>query len=262
MQISCIQFAPEFGNLTSNVNRIEQWLSDSDADVVVFPELCTSGYFFHSKQEAKPYALSVNSSIIEHIVNVCIANEIVAVIGFAEQSAEDLFNSALICGYNIPTTVYRKTHLFYRETDVFTPGNSGFGVVHIPHIDCRLGTMICYDWRFPEASRTLALSGADLIACPSNLITHIWKMAMPVRALENKVYLAVANRIGSEENGVEQVSFNGQSTVYGFNGSVLAAADATTESTIFADIDPVLTRNKSFNAYNNIFSDRRPDYYT
>lgn len=262
MRVACIQFTPTFGTLASNADRIEQWLSGSDADVVIFPELSTSGYFFHSKEEAMPFALSVESPVIEHLVEVCTANGTVAVIGFAERANNVLYNSALICGHNIPTTVYRKTHLFYRELDVFTPGNTGFGIVHIPHLDCRLGTMICYDWRFPEAARTLTLQGADLIACPSNLITHIWKMAMPVRALENKVYLAVANRIGSEENGGEHITFNGQSTIYGFNGSVLSAADATTETTIFANIDPMLTRNKSFNAYNNILSDRRPDYYT
>ena len=85
---------------------------------------------------------------------------------------------------------------------------------------------------------------------------------MPVRALENKVFLAVANRTGSEENGGETVSFNGLSAIYGTNGETLSETDATETCVIIADIHPASARTKSFNPINDIFADRRPEMYT
>jgi predicted amidohydrolase len=89
---------------------------------------------------------------------------------------------------------------------------------------------------------------------------------MPARALENKVYVAVANRCGTEKrtlnDGCEQIlTFNGGSVVYDFNGSPLVQAGREEDALLSAAIDPLLTRNKYFNDYNNLFEDRRPDLY-
>jgi predicted amidohydrolase len=157
--------------------------------------------------------------------------------------------------------IYRKTHLFYRERFIFDEGNSGFFVIDDQDRDIRIGTMICYDWRFPEASRTLGMLGADLVVCPSNLVTHIWPKVMPARAIENKVYLAVPNRFGSETANGESVSFNGMSGIWSYNGDLMAQADRVGESVITADIEPSKTRDKSFNEFNDIIKDRRPKYY-
>jgi 5-aminopentanamidase len=261
MRIAVIQFQPAFKDLETNLARIEVEIATTDADVIVFPELATSGYFFRSTQEALPYALTIDSPEIHGLVRFAQQHHRIVVCGFAERDGDTLYNSALIGGHGIDTRVYRKSHLFYREVDVFTPGDTGFFVTPIPHLDCNLGVMICYDWRFPESARTLALKGADLIACPSNLVTNIWRMAMPVRALENKVYLAVANRTGEETNLDETVAFNGDSVIYGYNGSVITAANPTDDATLVAEIDPAKTRDKSFNAVNDIFADRRPSLY-
>ena len=121
--------------------------------------------------------------------------------------------------------------------------------------------MICYDWRFPEAARSLGLLGADLIVCPSNLVTDVWHIAMPARSLENKVYLAVANRTGTEVRNDEELLFKGESGIWGYNGKLISKAGFADETVISCDIDPEKTRNKAFNPYNDIFADRRPDLY-
>ena len=144
---------------------------------------------------------------------------------------------------------------------MFEPGDSSFFVIEDKQRDIRIGMMICYDWRFPEATRSLALAGADLIICPSNLVTNIWHKVMPARAIENKIYLAVANRIGREKRGDEQLFFNGESAVYAFNGDMLCKAGVEDIRIITATIDPSKTRDKSFNEINDIFTDRRPDMY-
>lgn len=262
MRLACVQFNPAFGDLAANTDRIVADIASIDADVIVFPELATSGYFHVGRDEVARIAEPLDGPHTRRIIDAANDASKVVVCGFAERDGADLYNSALIAGKGVeePRT-YRKTHLFYKETLGFAPGNTGFFTVHLPHLDCTLGTMICYDWRFPESARTLAMKGADLIVCPSNLITHVWRMAMPVRAFENKVYLAVANRTGIDHNAGEDVTFNGQSAIYSFNGSVLTDAPAEGDAVIISDVNPQETRTKSFNSINDIMKDRRPDVY-
>jgi predicted amidohydrolase len=262
MRVACVQFAPVFGNLDANTERIVTDIEQIDADVIVFPELATSGYFHLGHDEVTRIAEPLGGPTTQRIIDTATRTGKVVVCGFAERDGEMMYNAALIAGKGIAQPrVYRKTHLFYKETLGFTPGNSGFFTVYIEHLDCTIGTMICYDWRFPESARALALQGADLIVCPSNLVTHIWRMAMPVRAFENKVYLAVANRTGAEHNAGEDVAFNGQSAIYGYNGSVLADAPAEGDAIVIAELHPEQTRDKAFNSINDIFKDRREDMY-
>lgn len=261
MLIATIQFAPEFAKVDVNVAFIERTIAATDADVIVFPELATCGYLFLSREEVSAVALNMLDPAMQRISDTAVKNNRVVICGFAESDGTGLFNSALIAGPGIKPHAYRKTHLFYKETQCFDEGNTGFSVVNIEHLDCKLGVMICYDWRFPESARTLALKGADVIACPSNLVTHLWRMTMPVRALENKVYLAVANRYGLEQNGQEIVSFNGQSAIYDYEGKILQSAEAHGQSILIAEIDPQKTRDKMFNSINDIFRDRRPERY-
>lgn len=261
MRVSCVQFAPTFGDLDANTRRIVDDIHRIDADVIVFPELATSGYLHIGPEEVSRIAEPVSGPHVSQIITAAEQAGKVVVCGFAEASGA-FYNSALIAGKGLARPlVYRKTHLFYKETLGFTPGDTGFFVTHLPHVDCNLGVMICYDWRFPESARSLALQGADLIVCPSNLITHVWRMAMPVRALENKVYLAVANRTGVDHNNGEDVSFNGQTAIYSYNGSVLADASATDDAVVTAEISPMETRNKSINPMNDLFRDRNPALY-
>lgn len=269
MKLAVAQFTPVFKDVDGNVSRILEIIRTTDADVIVFPELATSGYFFQSTEEAMPHSLGLDDAPLVVLMNAAQEFGRVVVCGFAERGAKALYNSALIAGPDMSPKVYRKTHLFYKENNVFAPGDTGFSVVHLAHLNCNLGTMICYDWRFPEAARALALQGADVIAAPSNLITHVWRMAMPVRALENKVYLAVANRTGTETNNDEHVTFNGDSVIYDYEGTLLAAAQPPSaqapviqqDQVLITEIDPTLTRTKTINSFNDIIFDRRPELY-
>lgn len=262
MRVACVQFAPVFGDVVGNTDRIVEHIAHIDADVIVLPELATSGYFHLGHDEVARVAEPLGGPTTKRIIDAAAHAGKVVVCGFAERDGDRMYNAALIAGKGIDQPrVYRKTHLFYKETLGFAPGDTGFFTMHLPHLDCTIGTMICYDWRFPESARALALQGADLIVCPSNLVTHIWRLAMPVRAFENKVYLAVANRTGSEHNAGEDVAFNGQSAIYGINGSVLVDAPAEGDAVIVATIDPAESRNKMFNSINDIFKDRREEMY-
>ena len=107
----------------------------------------------------------------------------------------------------------------------------------------------------------LTLLGADLIVCPSNLVTDAWQLVMPARAIENKVYLAVANRAGTENRSGEELLFKGSSAIYGYNGQELQKAGPQGDEILEAEIFPAKTRDKSFNAINDVLKDRQPRHY-
>lgn len=262
IKLSLVQFSPKYADLESNIEFISNTIQNDDSDIIVFPELSTSGYFFLSKLELSDYVLRADGEIMSRFQTMSTELNKVIVIGFAEKDKNLFYNSAAVLMPNkYESKVYRKSHLFYKERFVFEEGNTGFFNIYWAEKDVNLGTMICYDWRFPEAARTLALKGADVILCPSNLVTGVWKEAMRTRALENKVYIAVANRIGSESLNDETLEFNGESAIISYNGHHLVSAGADNQIIIEAEIEPYKTRNKSFNEINNIFNDRRPDLY-
>ena len=262
LTLSTIQFAPIFGRKHDNLVKIHQMIDSLESDIIVLPELCTTGYFFQNPQEAFDASDSFDGEMVAAFQAKSTERGQIYVVGFAERDGEKVYNSAaLIMPDPALSSVYRKTHLFYKERFCFSEGDSGFIVVTDPKRDISIGVMICYDWRFPESARTLALKGADLIVCPSNLVTDVWHIAMPARALENKVYLAVANRTGSEFRGGEEVVFKGESAIWGYNGKIMAKSGVSDDSILTVEIEPSMTRNKNFNEFNNIFTDRRQGMY-
>ncbi len=262
LRLSVVQFSPKFRKIAENLDRIGKLLNGLQTDIVVLPELCTTGYFFLSKNEVAQVAEPVNGATGEFFKDLALRQNAIIFAGFAERDGNKIFNSCLAAIPGEPQLrVYRKTHLFYKEKYCFDPGDTGFFVIDNIERAIRIGPMICYDWRFPESARVLALLGADLIVCPSNLITDAWQMVMPARAIENKVYLAVANRAGNEQRNDEILRFKGNSVIYDYNGRKLESAGLTNEIILNASIYPEKTRDKSFNPINDVLRDRQPHHY-
>ncbi|MBC7914666.1 MAG: carbon-nitrogen hydrolase [Pyrinomonadaceae bacterium] len=265
INIAIVQFTPVWNNKAENYKRLDAILENLQGDIVVLPELCTTGYSFLTKQEALA-AADTATETADYFQVYSNKNNAVIVAGFAEKKKDEVYNSAIIVSPDKPYEVYRKTHLFFKEKDCFATGNTGFKVIRHPLKDCIIGVMVCYDWRFPESARTLALMGADVIACPANLVTSVWEIGMKSRALENNVFVAVSNRCGTEKrmlaNGTEQqLTFYGKSVVYNINGAELIQADSKNETILTYKIDISESRNKKFNEYNDIFKDRNPSLY-
>ncbi len=262
MKLSVIQFQPQFGELEANAAKILSYCENIESDILVFPELAFSGYDFTNRDEALSYSEEFGTVYTGELQNISTRLNKIICVGFVERKDDKLFNAAaLIFPDSKYSASYHKVHLFFRERFVFDEAEKGYFVVNYPDFDINIGPMICYDWRFPEASRTLALKGADLILCPSNLVTKVWHIATPARALENKVYFAVANRTGFENRNGNDLEFNGGSVIHSYNGNNLAKASYSSEEVISAEIYPEETRKKSFNEFNDIFTDRRPKFY-
>jgi predicted amidohydrolase len=262
LKLAVVQFTPEFGEKQKNLSRMRELVEDVSADIIVFPELCTTGYFFQSRAEVAKAAEPVDGPGGEFFRDMAREKNAVIVAGFAERHQKHLYNACLIV---VPEEknpyVYRKTHLFYKEKACFDPGDSGFFVVADKKRDVRIGPMVCYDWRFPESARVLTLLGADLIVCPANLVTEAWRRVMPARAIENNVYLAVANRAGLEKRKDEELCFKGSSAIYDLSGQEITEAGEEKDEVLLAEIYPAKTRDKSFNAINDVLADRQPQHY-
>ena len=259
MRIGYLQTEPVFGDINKNLHNIEGKLRNQHADLIVLPELCTTGYTFTSIDEVKELAENISGKTANTLINLAkdIGGAIVA--GFAEKSDGKIFNSAMFVTSNGIEKVYRKTHLFNKEKLWFSPGDSGFSVVNFREVN--IGMMICFDWIFPESARTLALLGADLIAHPANLVLPYCQKAMTTRCLENHLYAITANRIGTEERGKDNFRFTGQSQITDINGNILASGSEIEEQLKIIEINLLDARNKQINPYNDLIKDRVPKFY-
>lgn len=262
MKIGFIQMEPELLDLNANLSRAERFLKEAakkGAKFVVLPELFDTGYNFYSKEELEEIAQHVpDGETTQFLIEQARKHEMFIVAGTAEKDEKGrIYNSAVIVGPIGWGYIgkYRKIHLFYREKLFFEPGNLGFHVFNIGM--ARVGVMICFDWFFPEAMRTLALKGADIIAHPANLVMPYAPKAMPIRSLENRVFSITANRIG-EERGLR---FIGMSQINSPKAEILLRASEDKEEVGVVDIKLEEARNKKINELNDIFKDRRPGYY-
>ena len=265
MIIALVQTHPDLGQTEANLDAAERAVGEMDADLIVLPELFATGYFFESTEQARALAEPVpDGPTVRRIERWARETGATIVAGIAEAHGGRLYNSAVVVTPRGWLGTYRKTHLFYHETRHFTPGNTGFRVWTVADrrgLSYRLGVMICFDWIFPESARALALAGADVVAHPSNLVLPHCPDAMPVRALDNRVFTATANRVGSDTDGRETLTFIGRSRICSPRGAVLAEASATEFGVVSAEIDPREARDKTLNPFNDLFGDRRPDLY-
>ncbi|MEW6108937.1 MAG: nitrilase-related carbon-nitrogen hydrolase [Nitrospirota bacterium] len=256
-----LQFDPVFGDIKQNVNIVSQIISSRKADLVVLPELFNTGYQFVSKNEVKDLSEKIPSGFTtQKLIGLSKKISAYIVAGIAERDGKTFYNSAILTGPEGFIGTYRKTHLFFEEKLWFSSGDTGFRVWETPIGN--IGIMICFDWFFPESARTLALKGADIIAHPANLVLPYCPDAMVTRCLENRVFAVTANRIGSEKRGdKKELKFIGSSEIVSPGGKTLTRASSDEEIFSVSEIDISEARDKSLNEFNNIFKDRKKDFY-
>ena len=260
MRIALVQNSPRFGKKEENILRLFSLIDQEKADVYVLPELAYTGYQFISKKEVEELADSLDSLSVRRFKDKAHQRGSVIIFGFPERAEEGFYNSSLAVLPDGQTVLYRKTHLFYKEKLYFLPGNTGFSV--FTYKELRIGLAICFDWFFPESFRTLALLGADLIAHSSNLVMPYCQQADFAQALMNRVYIATANRTGTEFREEESLTFTGESVLVSPRGEYLLRGPEEGEAILVCDIDSSLARDKKINPYNDVFMERRPTFYT
>ena len=260
MKVGFYQFIPEFGNVKKNVATMVEAVRNADADLIVFPELATSGYFFMDQQEVIDTSDTVPGFVSEAFSKVAVEKDTAVVVGFPERSGESIYNSALLAMPDGTVHVYRKNHLYNEEKLFFKSGDLGFPVFYLKGI--KIGILICFDHMFPEAARTLALQGVQVVCHAANLVLPGFaQITSCSRALENRVFWILANRCGKEVRGNRELSYSGQSRIVNPNGQVIASAGPDDIGFYGVDIDPRTALNKSLTPLTDVFEDRRPELY-
>ncbi|SHE27346.1 Predicted amidohydrolase [Marinitoga hydrogenitolerans DSM 16785] len=259
MKIGLVQFRPELFQVKENVERGINLIKNVNADLFVFPELAFTGYTFNTKNEVEWVSENKNGFSIRAFKDFAISKKTNVVFGFVEKEENLFFNSSILIKSDGSHRIYRKTHLFYEEKLFFENGNTGFWVENVNGV--KVGLAICFDWFFPESFRTLSLKGAQIIAHSANLVMPYCQEANKIRSLENKVFIVTSNRWGEEVNVLNSNEFTGMSQITNPKGEVIIRFPKKGDKVKVVEIDPEEALNKKLNKYNNIFDDRKPNFY-
>ncbi|MBM7715493.1 carbon-nitrogen hydrolase family protein [Siminovitchia sp. FSL H7-0308] len=254
IKVSLAQLTPKLGDKSHNLQLLEKAIAqaaEQKSNMIVFPELFLTGYAIGHQV---PYlAETKNGPSLTKVKELCKTFSIYTVVGFAEiDNGFYYISSALIDDQGELRGVYRKTHLFDREKEFFTPGTD----IHVfPTSLGKIGIMICFDVEFPELARTLKIKGAELIAItnanmePYERHHHIYAKS---RAMENEIPVVICNRLGEEGS----LKFCGDSMVIDTQGIALLSMEKE-EGVKTADL-PLLTTLDPKLGY---ISKRRQDLY-
>jgi 5-aminopentanamidase len=264
VRIACCQIDPTLGDLAGNGVAIEAQLRaavEVGADVIVLPELATSGYMFADAEEARAAALAPADAAFAKWSAA--AGDSIVIGGFCELGDDArLYNSAVMIDADGVVARYRKTHLWDREKLIFTPGDALPPVVKTRH--GAIAVMVCYDLEFAELTRRVALDRAELIAAPVN-----WPLfprpegehpgevitAMST-ARTNKVAIACCDRAGVERGQ----QWTEGTAIIDPDGWVVASAGPGAAMAV-ADVDLAATHDKTLTDLVDLFADRRVDLY-
>lgn len=267
MLVGVAQVEPRLGRAESNLDaclkRLEK-AARAGCSLLVLPECAISGYMFESAGEAWPYAEEIPGPTTEALAEASARLSLHCVVGILERDGDLLRNAAVLLGPAGIVGRYRKTHLPFLGVDRFTvPGDEPYEVFDTPI--GRIGIEICFDLRFPELTRALALAGAEVVAHPTNWPAEVRPLAdfmTRTRAAENRVFLLTANRVGCER----AAAFFGWSQIVDPLGRRLAEAGEDEETLLLAEVDLDDARTKDVlptpGEYEiHLFSGRRPELY-
>ncbi len=230
-------------NLTSMTNGIAR-LGEKGSHIAVLPELWSTG--FDSPSQLILQA-EKKSQILETISQLAKKHHIIIAGSLPVKDGNGLYNTMMVIDKDGAIAgSYQKIHLFSSagEDNAFSAGHQAI----VCDTSCGpIGLMICYDLRFPELCRSLALQGARMVIVsaqwPESRIAH-WNTLLAARAIENQIFMVASNRVG--KNG--DLAFNGHSQIISPDGKVLARIiDHTTEATAPINFNEIRMIRKRFN---------------
>jgi predicted amidohydrolase len=238
--------------------------AENDADLLVFPECALTGYCYSSLEESLSVAERIPGPSTDDVAARCRELNVYVILGLLEEAEGRCYNALAFLGPEGLVGKYRKTHLPHLGVDRFvTPGDA-----HLEVYDTaigRIGLNICFDVRFPEPARVLALKGAELIALPTNWPAGAESgpdFLVNTRAIENRVNYVAVDRVG-EERGFH---FIGRSKIVDYRGRTLAEASSDREEIIYGTLDLDPARDKHVVVIPGeyelpLFTGRRPELY-
>ena len=146
-RVSVLQYEPKLLDKQKNLAMLREMLCELDTDLVVLPELCTTGYLFPSREALVKVSEEYPSgAAFETFSEIASNRQMSIVYGFSELSGDTLYNSCALINPDGSHHLYRKTHLFDREKLFFTLGDTGLNVFTAKG-GVKIGMMICFDWQ-------------------------------------------------------------------------------------------------------------------
>lgn len=226
------------------MRRMTKEAATFSADLILFPELCLTGY--RADEKFSELAQTIEGTFVRdlsHIAKECGGISIYTSIPEKNRDGEKPYNTAILVGPSGVLASYRKVHLWSKETEYFTPGQQ----LTMAEASIGLaGMMICFDVCFPEPARNYALKGAEALLYTSafgNLTRrYAFDTMTQARAIENTCYVLNANMVGTEKDS----EFCGGSCIFDPLGNKVACCEDK-EGIVYAAIDSSLiqeTRNK------------------
>jgi predicted amidohydrolase len=267
VKVACCQIGPQVGAVEQNAAAARAAIksaTDAGAQIVVLPELMTSGYVFRSEDEARTLAVRPGDGALDAWSEAA-GSDAVVIGGFAELGDDgSIYNSAVVVDDSGILAHYRKAHLWLDEPEIFALGDEPPPVVDTKA--GRIGLAICYDLFFPEITRDLAHAGAEIITAPtcspvlSDDTTNADIGVAVVRAMAhvNRVFIAVCDRCGPERG----YTWAGRSVIVDPDGRVMSGPPGDRPEMLLADCDLSLAHDKIVpGTANDVFGDRRPELY-
>lgn len=251
----------KIGEVAHNMNTVKMKLNEaiqqpSKPDVIILPEMWNAGYALTeieqlADEQGQQTKALLSSFAKEHHVNI-IGGSVAA------KQEDGVYNTMFAFdrqGQLIGD--YSKLHLFrLMDEDKYLQAGHSLGELTID--DTKAGMMICYDIRFPELARSLALQGAKVLFVPAQWPhprLHHWKTLLQARAIENQMFVVACNRMGVTGH----TEFFGHSMVIDPWGEIIAEAGEE-ETTLYGEID--LSIVDKVRETIPVFADRRPELYT
>jgi len=255
IQAAAIQFNVKQGDVDANLAYVRAALrrvAAQGAQLAVLPEMWSSGFAYRNLNELAQRT----PGIVEELLELSRGLKLVIVGSMPEPHGEKVFNTIYVADNGTLAGVYRKLHLFslLGEDKAFDSGDSW--LLADTSIG-KVGVIICYDLRFPELTRRLALEGAEVICVPAQWPKprqEHWRTLLRARAIENQLYVVACNACGQ----IGKLDFFGMSMIIDPKGELLAEAGEA-EIEISATLDMQLMAD--WRAQIPCFNDRRPELY-
>jgi predicted amidohydrolase len=255
IQAVAIQFNVRQGDVDANLAHVRGALkraADQGANLAVLPEMWSSGFAYKTLNEL---ALRT-AGIVEELLALSRELKLVIVGSMPEPDGDKVFNTVFLADNGTLAGVYRKIHLFslLGEDRAFSGGDRR--LLAETSIG-RIGVIICYDLRFPELSRRLAVEGAQVICVPAQWPKpreEHWRTLIRARAIENQLFVVACNACGP----IGKLDFFGMSMIVDPKGNVLAEVGEG-EGEVIATLD--MQAMADWRAQIPCFNDRRPELY-
>ncbi|GAQ92028.1 Carbon-nitrogen hydrolase [Klebsormidium nitens] len=278
VSVAATQFACTSDEATNvqNAERMIREAAKKGAQIILIQELFENLYFCqHQKEALFSYAKPREGHpLLARFAALAKELAVVLPVSFFERANNAHFNSVVVIDADgTELGLYRKTHIpdgtGYQEKFYFNPGDTGFKVFKTKYAD--IGVAICWDQWFPEAARSMALMGAEILFYPTAIGTepqdatidsrHHWRRVMQGHAGANLVPVVASNRIGKEvfKDPDSEITFYGTSFIAGPTGEVVVDANDKDEAVIVASFD--LDQIRGQRAGWGVFRDRRPEMY-